>query len=100
MIVDWEYGGVPCLYFLGREIAYFWGIEGYPFGGIEGCLVSRVLEVFSSVEFGIDRPDAGSDHRRAGSEDSHYDCCQRMCRAQKEYPDPNDGNRDSGEWRP
>jgi len=33
--VDWEYGGVPCLYFQEREIAYFWGIERYPFGGLK-----------------------------------------------------------------
>jgi hypothetical protein len=31
VIVVWEYGGVPWLYFLEREIAYFWGIERYAF---------------------------------------------------------------------
>jgi hypothetical protein len=62
--------------------------------------VSRVLQVFSAVESGIDGPHAGSDHRRGGSKDRHYDCRQRMRRACKEYPDTNDGNRDSGEWRP
>ena len=70
------------------------------FGGIERCLASGVFEVLSSVESGIDGPHAGSDHRRGGSKDSHYDCRQRMRRARKEYPDTNDGNRDSGEWRP
>ena len=70
------------------------------FGGIERRLSSGVLQVLSAVEPGIDRPHAGSDHRRAGSKDSHYDCRQRMRRARKEYPAANDGNRDSGEWRP
>ena len=69
-------------------------------GGIKRWLASRVFEVLSAVESGIDRPHAGSDHRRGGSEDSHYDCRQRMRRGRKEYPDPNNGNRDSGEWRP
>ena len=68
--------------------------------GRSGRLASRVFEVLSSVEPGIDGPHAGSDHRRGGSKDRHYDCRQRMRRARKEYPDANDGNRDSGEWRP
>ena len=31
--------------------------------------MSRVFEVFSAVESGIDRPHSGSDHRRGGSKD-------------------------------
>ena len=63
-------------------------------------LASWVFEMFSAVESGIDGPHAGSDHRRGGSKDRHDDCRQRMRRARKEDPDANDGNRDSGEWRP
>jgi hypothetical protein len=92
VIVVWEYSGCSGLYFRERERAYFWGIES--------CLVSRVLEVLSSVESSVNGPQSGSDHRHCGSKDSHYDCRQRMRRARKEYPDANDGNRDSGEWRP
>jgi len=70
------------------------------FGGIERWLASRVFEVLSPVESGIDGPHPGSDHRRSGSKDRHYDCRQRMRGARKEYPDANEGNRDSGDWRP
>lgn len=77
------------------------GEEGVStFGGIQRWLASRVFEVLSSVEPGIDGPCAGSDHRCGGSKDGHYDSRQRMRRAHKEYPEASDGNRDSGEWRP
>ncbi len=69
-------------------------------GGLKHFLASRVFEVLSAVESGINGPHSGSDHRHCSSEDSHYDCRQRMRRARKEYPDANDGNRDSGDWRP
>lgn len=73
------------------------GEEGVStFGGIERCLVSWGFEVLPAVESGINGPHAGPDHRHGGSKDSHYDCRQRMRRARKEYPDANDGNRDSG----
>jgi hypothetical protein len=35
VIVVWEYGGCSGLYFRERELAYFWGIERYPFGGLK-----------------------------------------------------------------
>ena len=35
--------------------------------------MSRVLQVFSAVEFGINRPHSGSDHRHGGSKDSQHD---------------------------
>ena len=58
------------------------------------------FEVFSAVKSGINGPHSGPDHRHGGSKDSHYDCRQRMRRARKEYPDANDGSRNSGYWRP
>ena len=70
------------------------------FGRSKRGLVSRVLQVFSAVESSINGPHAGPDHRNRGSKDRHYDCGKRMRRARKEHPDANDGNRDSGDWRP
>jgi hypothetical protein len=35
VILVWEYGGYSGLYFLERELAYFWGIERYSFGGLK-----------------------------------------------------------------
>jgi hypothetical protein len=100
VIVVWEYGGVPCLYFLEREIAYFWGIEWYLFGGIEYGLVSRVLEVLSAVELGVNGPHSGSDHRHSGAQDSKHDDHQRIPRPRQRYPDLGSSNRNSRDWRP
>jgi hypothetical protein len=87
-----------------RGLGIWWGFQVVllgeesvsTFGGIERRLVPGGFEVLSSVESGINGPHSGPDHRNGGSEDSHYDCRQRMRRARKEYPDANDGNRDSG----
>ena len=100
MIVVWEYGGGSCLYFLERKLAYFWGIERYPFGGFESCLVSRVLEVLSSVELGVDGPQSGSDHRHCGGQASQQDGDQRIPRPRQRYPDLDSSNRTSRDWRP
>jgi hypothetical protein len=68
---------------------------------MERCLVSRVFEVLSAVESGINGPHSRSDHRHGSSKDNHYDCRQRVRRADREeYPDPNDSNHGSGYWRP
>lgn len=100
MIVVWEYGGGSCLYFLEMELAYFWGIERYPFGGFESCLVSRVLEVLSSVELGINGPQSGSDHRHSGGQASQQDGDQRISRPRQRYPDLDSSNRNSRDGRP
>jgi hypothetical protein len=100
VIVVWEYGGGSCLYFLEMELAYFWGIERYPFGGFESCLVSRVLEVLSSVELGINGPQSGSDHRHSGAQATQHDSHQRIPRPRQRYPDLDSSNRNSRDWRP
>jgi hypothetical protein len=92
VIVVSVYGGGSRLYFLERRALVL--LE------VERCLVSRVLEVFSAVEFGINRPHSGSDHRHCSSEESHYDCRQRMRRARQRYPDLDSCNRNSRDWRP
>ena len=60
-VVVWEYSGSSGLYFLAREVAYFWGLNVTLLGiqhGLSGIarLVSRVFEVLSPVKLGIDRP--------------------------------------------
>jgi hypothetical protein len=92
VIVVWEYGGCSGLYFLERELAYFWGIES--------CLVSRVFEVLSAVKSGINGPQSGSDHRHRGAQASQHDGDQRISRRRQQYPGLDSSNRNSGEWRP
>jgi len=70
------------------------------FGGIEGCLASRVLEVFSAVEFGVNRPHSGSDHRHGGTQASEHDGDQRIPRPRQRYPDLDSCNGNSRDWRP
>ena len=91
-----EYGGISCLCFLERELAYFWGIKRPSFWGVESCLVLWVLEMLSAVEFGINGPPSRSDHRHGSSEDSHDDRRRRMPRVRKEDQGPKDGNGGSG----
>jgi hypothetical protein len=62
--------------------------------------VSRVLEVFSAVEFGINRPHSGSDHRHGGAQASQHDGDQRIPRPRQRYPDLDSCNRNSRDWRP
>ncbi len=92
MIAVREYVGGSRLYFPECEHSYFWGIER--------CLVSRVLEVLSSVESGVNGPQSGSDHRHRGAQASQHDCGQRIAQRRQEYPDLDNGNRDAGYWRP
>jgi len=56
--------------------------------------------VFSAVEFGINRPHSGSNHRHGGAQDSQYDCDQRIPRPRQRYPDLDSCNRNSRHWRP
>ncbi len=67
---------------------------------MERCLVSRIFEVLSAVEPGIDGPHSGSDHRHRQAQTSQHDCGQRIAQRRQEYPDLDNGNRDSGDWRP
>ena len=62
--------------------------------------MSRVLEVLSSVESGVNGPQSGSDHRHCGAQASQQDGGQRISRPRQEYPDLDSSNRNSGEWRP
>ena len=62
--------------------------------------MSRVLEVLSSVESGVNGPQSGSDHRHCGAQASQQDGGQRISRPRQEYPDLDRSNRNSGEWRP
>jgi hypothetical protein len=102
-----EYRSVSFLYFrreaacvlLGDRALTLLGHGIFPFGR-EGCLLSRVLQMFSAVEFGINRPHSRSDHRHGSSQDSHYDCEKRMPRGRKEDPESDGGNGDSCEGCP
>ncbi len=106
MIVVWEYGGIPCLYFLEREHSYLWGIQCCTFEGVryfwmmERCLVSRVFEVLSAVELGVNGPHSGSDHRHCAAQASQHDGDQRIPRPRQRYPDLDSSNRNSRDWRP
>ena len=62
--------------------------------------MARVLEVFSSVESGVNGPQSGSDHRHCGAQASQHDGDQRISRRRQQYPDLDNGNRDAGYWRP
>jgi hypothetical protein len=62
--------------------------------------VSRVLEVLSAVEFGVNRPQSGSDHRHCGAQASQHDGDQPIRRRRQQYPDLDSSNRDSRDWRP
>jgi len=68
--------------------------------GIESCLVSRVFEVLSAVESGINGPQSGSDHRHRGAQASQHDGDQRIPRPRHRYPDLDSSNRDSRDWGP
>ena len=92
MIVVGEYMGKARLYFPECEQSYFWGIEG--------GLVSGVLEVLSSVEMGIDGPQSGPDHRHCGAQASQHNRHQRIPRPRQRYPGLDSGNRNSRDWRP
>ena len=87
-----EHCGGAGLYFLASEQQYFWRMEP--------CLVSRVLEVLSSVESGVNGPQSGSDHRHCGAQTSQQDGDQRISRPRQEYPDLDSSNRNSRDWRP
>ena len=62
--------------------------------------MSRVLEVLSSVESGVNGPQSGSDHRHCGAQASQHDGDQRISRRRQQYPGLDSSNRNSGEWRP
>ena len=62
--------------------------------------MSRVLQVFTTVEFGINRPHSGSDHRHGGAQASQHDGDQRIPRPRQRYPDLDSCNRNSRHWRP
>jgi hypothetical protein len=62
--------------------------------------VSRVLEVLSSVESGVNGPQSGSDHRHCGAQASQHDGDQPITRPRQQYPDLDSSNRDSRDWRP
>ncbi len=62
--------------------------------------MSRIFEVLSAVEPGIDGPHAGSDHRRGGAQASQHDRNQPIIRPRQGYPDLDSSNRDAGDWRP
>jgi len=71
-----------------------------PFWGIEGFLISRVFEVFSAVELGVNGPHSGSDHRYCEAQATQHDGDQPIPRPRQPYPDLDNGNRNSGQWRP
>jgi hypothetical protein len=100
----WEYSRGSCLYFLARDVASLWRLKvillGIQLALRGGRLVSRVLEVLSSVKFGINRPHSGPDHCNRAAQASEQDGGQRRPGACEEYPDLYNGNRNSGEWRP
>lgn len=56
--------------------------------------------MLSSVKLGIDRPDSGADHRHRGAQASQQDGDQRIFQPREEYPDLDNSNRHSGDWRP
>ena len=62
--------------------------------------MSGVLEVFSAVEFGINRPHSGSNHRHRGTQTSQHDSDQRIPRPRQRYRDLDSCNRNSRNWRP
>ncbi len=67
---------------------------------MERCLVSRVFEVLSAVELGVNGPHSGSDHRHCAAQASQHDGDQRIPRPRQRYPDLDSSNRNSRDWRP
>ena len=68
--------------------------------GIECGLASRVLEVLSAVELGVNGPHSRSDHRHCGAQASQHDRDQPITRPRQPYPDLDSSNCDSRDWRP
>jgi hypothetical protein len=99
VIAVWEYGGSSCLYFRRGNLHTFGGLK-VALLGIECGLVSRVLEVLSSVEFGVNGPHTGSDHRHRGAEASQHDGDQPITRPRQRYPGLDSSNRNSRDRRP
>ena len=62
--------------------------------------MSRVLEVLSAVELGVNRPHSRSDHCHRGAQASQHDGDQRIPRPRQRYPDLDSCNRNSRHWRP
>ena len=62
--------------------------------------MSRVLEVLSSIESGVNGPQSGSDHRHCGAQASQHDGHQPIRRPRQQYPDLDSSDRDSRDWRP
>jgi hypothetical protein len=91
-------GAPPCTSWRGN-LHTFGGLN-VTFWGIKSCLVSRVLEVFSAVEFGINGPHSGSDHRHRGAQASQHDGDQPIPRPRQRYPDLDSSNRNSRDWCP
>ncbi len=74
--------------------------DAHAFGGFRDRLVSRRLDVLSPVKLGINRPNSGADHRNRGTQASQHDGDQWIFQRREEYPDLDNGDRDSGERRP
>ena len=91
-----------------RGLAKWWGAAACTAGEqgastferMESSLGPRVLEVFSSVEPGIDGPHSGSDHRNGGPHAREGDRGERVPWKGKESPDLENSNRDSSYGRP
>jgi hypothetical protein len=62
--------------------------------------MTRVLEVLSAVQFGIDGPHSGSDHRHSGAKASQDNGDQRIPGPGSGDPDLDTSDGDSRDWRP